>query len=287
MFPEHLVQALEIRQQKLEAAVHTMYYKLLAADAWPGPKLMEHGGKPLIHNILAVLDLSGLVNENWARHDYERPVSEKLEYGVPCDNESIVESPEQQYQERPKSLPTQLQRGSHSRDQPNQSLPQVQEEAYWSGDIPQLSSRSATGEHSLTAPRRLHHVPAASSSDESHVSTAISQQHSQSLPSSSVQHLPLENAGSLPGAALLSMSTQAMDWGLSEKSTEWWYGESEDTVQQKGSVTTEGLGNLEGPCELDGLWQSSRAEGIRQVTPSEDEEMMDRGHPTRFFKIGW
>ncbi|KEQ68075.1 hypothetical protein M436DRAFT_59198, partial [Aureobasidium namibiae CBS 147.97] len=114
MFPEHLVQALEIRQQKLEAAVHTMYYKLLAADAWPGPKLMEHGGKPLIHNILAVLDLSGLVNENWARHDYERPVSEKLEYGVPCDNESIVESPEQQYQERPKSLPTQLQRGSHS-----------------------------------------------------------------------------------------------------------------------------------------------------------------------------
>lgn len=78
-----------------------------------------------------------------------------------------------------------------------------------------------------------------------------------------------------------------MDWGLSEKSTEWWYGESDDTVQQQGSVTTEGLGNLEGPCELDGLWQSSRAEGTRQATPPEDDEMMDREHPTRFFKIGW
>ncbi|CAD0108451.1 unnamed protein product [Aureobasidium uvarum] len=287
MFPEHYVRALEAQQHKLETAVHTMYYRLLAANAWPGPKLIEHGGNPLVHDVLAVLGLLETTQEDRSRHSYNQP-----ELGSPGGDESVAESPEQQYQERRNSLPSQPHSVHHSRNESNHSLPLVPEEARWFGGIPELLSRSATGEHSLTAPRRLDFVPPADSLSRSNMPAGSTQQQAQSLPSSFGQQQLLQAAGSSQNAVQPSTNLEAMNWELFDKSTAWWYGDEEDTGQQQDLqdnriTTTDGSLNLEGPCELDGLWQSTQTEVDPQAIPPDDETKMDRELPAHFFRIGW
>ncbi|CAD0094286.1 unnamed protein product, partial [Aureobasidium mustum] len=56
-FPEHYVRTLEMQQFKLVAGLQRMYFMLLATDSWPGPKLLERKGNPLVHDILDRLGL--------------------------------------------------------------------------------------------------------------------------------------------------------------------------------------------------------------------------------------
>ncbi|KAH0338783.1 hypothetical protein KCU81_g7519, partial [Aureobasidium melanogenum] len=56
-FPEHYVRTLELQQFKLVAGLQTMYFMLLAANAWPGTRLPESQGNPFIHDILNRLGL--------------------------------------------------------------------------------------------------------------------------------------------------------------------------------------------------------------------------------------
>lgn len=51
------VRTLEMQQFKLVAGLHTMYFMLLAAKAWPGTQLPEHKGNPLVHDVLDRLGL--------------------------------------------------------------------------------------------------------------------------------------------------------------------------------------------------------------------------------------
>lgn len=46
-----------MQQYKLVAGLHTMYFMLLATNSWPGEKLPECKGNPLVHDILNRLGL--------------------------------------------------------------------------------------------------------------------------------------------------------------------------------------------------------------------------------------
>lgn len=283
------VRAMEAQQHKLEAAVHTMYYRLLAANAWPGPRLTERDGNPLIHDVLAVLGLLESVDDQKKRLEREQPELEDPQHGSPSGDGSIIESPEEQYQGRRNSAPTQSQGAYHPRNQSNQSLPLVPEEARWFGDLPGLLSRTVASAQSLTAPRRMDFktLPAASSSSKSRTPTANNQQQSQSLPASFVQQQAFMTGQSSQSAAHLS-GFEAINWDLFDKSTAWWYGEPDDPGEQQIPMAATSSGIQEGPCELDGLWQSSKDKGVPKApTDDDDDDGMDRELPTHFFKIGW
>ncbi|KAG9797217.1 hypothetical protein KCU80_g596, partial [Aureobasidium melanogenum] len=51
-FSEHYVRTLEMQQFKLVAGLQTMYFMLLTANSWPGSRLPESKGNPLVHDIL-------------------------------------------------------------------------------------------------------------------------------------------------------------------------------------------------------------------------------------------
>ncbi|CAC9891916.1 unnamed protein product, partial [Aureobasidium pullulans] len=57
IFPEHYVRTLETQQFKLVAGLQTMYFMLLATNSWPGKRLPERKGNPLVHDLLDRLDL--------------------------------------------------------------------------------------------------------------------------------------------------------------------------------------------------------------------------------------
>ncbi|KAK6000552.1 hypothetical protein QM012_003798 [Aureobasidium pullulans] len=275
---------MEAQQHRLEAAVHTMYYRLLAANAWPGPRLVERNGNPLIHDVLAVLGL--LETDGEDRPDREQNELENIQQGSQSGDGSIVESPEERHQERRNSAPapTQNQGAYHSRNQSEQSLQLVPEEARWFGGIPELLTRTATGTRSLTAPRRLDYV--ASSSSKPQLSTANHQQQTQSLPASLIPQQTLRAAGGSKAAAQNPLSFEAIDWNLAEDSSAWWYEDQVETEGQRVPLTMENSGDLNGPCELDGLWQSTQHNSVPQALPPDDEQM-DRELPTHFLKIGW
>jgi len=48
---------LEQQQSQLVAGLQETYRRLFAVQAWPGPRLAEHNGNPLTHDILARLEL--------------------------------------------------------------------------------------------------------------------------------------------------------------------------------------------------------------------------------------
>lgn len=282
------VRAMEAQQHKLEAAVHTMYYRLLAANAWPGPRLVERDGNPLIHDVLAVLGLLESVDDQKTRLDREQPEIEEPQHGSPSGDGSIVESPGEQYQESRNLATTQSQGAHHSRNISNQSLSLVPEEARWFGDIPGLLSRTAASAQSLKAPRNmdLDTLSAASSSGKPATRTANNQQQSQSLPASFVQQQAFMAGQSSQNAKQHLSGLEAVDWDLFDKSTAWWYGEPDDPAEQQIPMATTSSGTQEGPCELDGLWQSSKDKVVPQAS-TEDDAGMDRELPTHFFKIGW
>ncbi|KAG9964147.1 hypothetical protein KCU61_g3045, partial [Aureobasidium melanogenum] len=226
MFPEHYVRALEAQQQKLEAAVHTMYYRLLAANAWPGPRLMEHDGNPLLHDVLVVLGLLESTNESRAQPDNQQPEIEEPQPVSPSGCGSVVESPDQQYQLRRNSAPTSFQDAisqgaSQLPNRSNLSLPLVPEEARWFGGIPELLSRTTTGVHALGAPRRMDFEPAESSANIAQRPTANVQQGTQSLPASFDHQQTFVTAEGLQNAAYHYSSFGDMDLNLFEKPTDW------------------------------------------------------------------
>ncbi|KAG9856413.1 hypothetical protein KCU98_g1477, partial [Aureobasidium melanogenum] len=291
MFPEHYVRALEAQQQKLEAAVHTMYYRLLTANAWPGPRLMEHDGNPLLHDVLVVLGLLESTDESKAQPDNQQSGIEEPQPVSPSGGGSVVESPDQQYQLRRNSAPTSFQDvisqdASQLRNQSNFSLPLVPEEARWFGGIPELLSRTTTGVHALAAPRRMDFEPAGSSTNKPQRPTANVQQGTQSLPASFDQQQTFVTAEGSQSAAYHYSSFGDTDLNLFEKSTDWWYAEPGDTAEQQVSMTGESSMNQSRPCELDGLWQLSKNRGIPQLSNDEDDGV-DRELPTHFFKVGW
>ncbi|KAH0364867.1 hypothetical protein KCU65_g6486, partial [Aureobasidium melanogenum] len=282
MFPEHYVRALEAQQNKLEAAVHTMYHRLLAANAWPGPRLMEQDGHPLLHDVLVVLGLLESENEGRAQLNAHQPKAKEPQPTSASGNESIVESPDPQYQLRRNSAPTSSQEATsqdafHLRDQSNLSLPLVPEETRWFGRIPELLSRTTTGVHAL-APPRLRDF------DKPRRPTVNVQQETQSLPASFDQQQTFVAAEGSQSAAHSYPSLAGMDWNLLESSTDWWHPEPGNTAEQKVSMTGESSEVQDGPCELDGLWQSSKDKEMPQTTPPNDDQM-DRELPTHFFKI--
>ncbi|KAG9666106.1 hypothetical protein KCV03_g10290, partial [Aureobasidium melanogenum] len=57
IFPEHYVRTLETQQFKLVAGLQTMYFMLLATNSWPGKRLPERKGNPLVHDLLDRLGL--------------------------------------------------------------------------------------------------------------------------------------------------------------------------------------------------------------------------------------
>ncbi|KAH0009517.1 hypothetical protein KCU78_g10692, partial [Aureobasidium melanogenum] len=57
VFSEHYVRTLETQQFKLVAGLQTMYFLLLATNSWPGKKLPERKGNPLVHDLLDRLGL--------------------------------------------------------------------------------------------------------------------------------------------------------------------------------------------------------------------------------------
>ncbi|KAG9849627.1 hypothetical protein KCU98_g4808, partial [Aureobasidium melanogenum] len=270
-----------------------MYHRLLAANAWPGPRLMEHDGNPLLHDVLVVLGLLESRNEGRAQPDSHQPETEEPQPVSPSGDGSIVESPDQQYQLRRNSAPTSSQEAFSQdafqlRNQSNLSLPLVPEEARWFGGIPELLSRTTTGVHALAPPKRMDFdfEPAASSASKSQRPTANVQQGTQSLPASFDQQQTFMAAESSQSAAYHYSSFGDMDYNLFEKPTDWWYADPGDTTEQQVAKTGESSMNQDGPCELDGLWQSSKDRGIPQVSTDEDDGM-DRELPTHFFKVGW
>lgn len=281
------VRAMEAQQHKLEAAVHTMYYRLLAVNAWPGPRLIERDGNPLIHDVLAVLGLLESVDDQRNRLDREQPEIEETQHGSPSGDGLLVESAEEQHRERRNSTPTQSRGAYHSRNQSNQSVPLVPEESRWFGDVPGLLPRTATGAHSLITSRRSDFVPAASSFNKSCTPAANDQQQSHFLPASTVQQQAFIPGQSSQSAARSLPGSEAMNWNFSNDSTAWWY-DDQDTLEQQVSVAMESSGDPNGPCELDGLWQSARDnnKGIPQSLPPDDDQM-DRELPSQFFKVGW
>ncbi|KAG9593071.1 hypothetical protein KCU77_g3517, partial [Aureobasidium melanogenum] len=268
-----------------------MYHRLLAANAWPGPRLMEHDGNPLLHDVLVALDLLESTDKGRAQPDCHQPGTVEPQPVSPSGDGSIVESPDQQYQLRRNSAPTSSQEafsqdGFQSRNQSNLSLPLVPEEARWFGGIPELLSRTTTGVHALAPPRRMDFGSATSPASKLQRPTASVQQGTQSLPASFDQQQTFVTAEGSQSAAYDYSSFGDMDVDLFEKPTDWWYAEPGDTAEQQVAMTEESPVNQSGPCELDGLWQSSKDRGIPQVSTDEDDGV-DRELPTHFFKVGW
>ncbi|CAD0088200.1 unnamed protein product [Aureobasidium mustum] len=285
MFPEHYVRALEAQQHKLEVAVHTMYYRLIAANAWPGPRLMERDGNPLLHEILAVLGLLESSNDDRAQTSVAKPENEEHQNDSPSAEGSLVASPEEQYQIRRNSAPTPSQEVSHSRNPSSLSQSMMPEEARWFGGIPGLLSRT-TGVQSLVAPRRMDFAPPLSSASKPQEPSANVRPGPQSLSTSFGQQQTFVAAQGLQSAAYQYPSLEGMDWNLLQESADWWYEDPGDPAEQQVAVAGDSSETQEGPCELDGLWQSSQDRGIPQAT-SDDDDGMDRALPTHFFKIGW
>lgn len=278
------VRALEAQQNKLEAAVHTMYYKLLAANAWPGPRLMEHDGHPLLHDVLVVLGLLEPTEEGRPQPDTHQPEPEAPQDTSPSVHGPIIENPDQQYQLRRNSAPISSQDASfedafHLRNPSNHSLPLVSEEARWFGGIPELLSKTTTGVHALAPPRRRDF-------DKAQRPTAHVQQGAQSLPASLDQQQTFATAEGSQTAAHNHSSLAGMDWSLFESSTDWWHPEPGNTAEQEVAMTGESSEVQDVPCELDGLWQTSKDNDIPQTILTDDDQT-DKELPTHFFKIGW
>ncbi|KAG9666742.1 hypothetical protein KCU99_g8410, partial [Aureobasidium melanogenum] len=268
-----------------------MYHRLLAANAWPGPRLMEHDGNPLLHDVLVVLGLLESPNESRAHLGCHQPGTEVPQPVSPSGNGSIIESPDQQYQLRRNSAPTSSQEAFSQdafqpRNQSNLSLPLVPEEARWFGGIPELLSRTTTGIHALAPPRRIDFEPPASSASKPQRPTANVQQGTQSLPASFHQQQTLVTAEGSQSAAYNYSSFEDMDWNLFEKPTKWWYAEPGDETEQQVAMTGDSSRNQDGPCELDGLWQAPKDREFPQARTDEDDGV-DRELPTHFFKVGW
>ncbi|KAM3422017.1 hypothetical protein BST61_g2393 [Cercospora zeina] len=57
VYPKGYVEMLEQQQAQLVSGLVELYERLLKAEAWTGPPVEEHDGKPYTHHILAALDL--------------------------------------------------------------------------------------------------------------------------------------------------------------------------------------------------------------------------------------
>lgn len=57
VYPKGYVEMLEQQQGQLVSGLVELYERLVKADAWNGPLVEEHDGKPYTHHILAALDL--------------------------------------------------------------------------------------------------------------------------------------------------------------------------------------------------------------------------------------
>lgn len=280
------VRALEAQQHKLEAAVHTMYYRLLAANAWPGPRLMEYDGNPLLHEILAVLGLLETSDADEARPMEQKLGSEEPQYDPLNLDGSIVGISEQKSQTR-RTTPS---KPSHdaldTRNHSSHFLPllPLPEEVCWDVGMPRHLSRTATNANSLTAPQRTESLP--SSINKFRTPRTTSQQQGQSLPVNSVHQQTFMIGESSRSSTHRSQRSEAMNWDPLDEPTSRWHVGSDIPGEQRVQMAMEAPGSLDGPCELDGLWQSSKDRTVPQATPPGDEKM-DKELPTHFFKIGW
>lgn len=280
------MRALEAQQHKLEAAVHTMYHRLLAVNAWPGPRLMEYNGNPLLHELLAVLGLLETSNAEEARPMDQQLGPEVRQYDSLSMDGSIVEAPEQESQIRRTSTSKPSHDALDTRKQSNHFLPllPLPEKVYWNVGVSKLLSRIGTSAHPLTAPQRTD--PVSSLINEFQTPSAISQQQAQRFPVESVHQQTFMVGESSRSATHHSQSSEAMNWDPLDEPTSRWHVESDIPGEQRDQMAMEAPGSLDGPCELDGLWQSSKNRTIPQATPPEDEKV-DKELPTHFFKIGW
>lgn len=92
------MRTLELQQFKLVAGLQTMYFMLLAANAWPGTRLPESNGNPSIHDILDRLGLLDPENDRGMEMELgiDGHISDEQRFEI--DEISIGGSPESSQQ---------------------------------------------------------------------------------------------------------------------------------------------------------------------------------------------
>jgi hypothetical protein len=208
------VRALEMQQFKLVAGLQTMYTMLLAADLWPGSRLAEQQGNPLVHDIL---DHLGLLD-----HDGNRDMEMELDmdkhdsnHEPSSDEASTVDSSQESQRgiEKSPNLHSQEHYTSPSRLDPQQQL-------FLEADNPDPDVDTWN-----LRPRRSH---------INHFSPLPVQRQTDFMLES-----PLSVAPWFPGTSSTAQSVETTDRTALDSSTTWWQDASQSL--QTTPLTSNGL----------------------------------------------
>lgn len=242
---------METQHFKLVAGIQTMYFLLLSANSWPGPKLPEHNGNPLIHDILTTLGL--LEPDQDTNFDFHDHRSEDLQHQSVTDEASAAGSPDTfQTSEVPSSgeLPMSREVPSQREIQPSREIQRPREirpSMEMQSSMDASESKEDQTDYSSTSPQ---HSEFAQTSSETLDPKPDGYWNLQPLPTDFQLKPPPKMAGMLQSTSPPFSNIEAMSWDTIDHLVPWGY-DGTQSLQQTSCPDAAGLQSVALGNELD------------------------------------